>query len=522
MSKLFSAAGNADLKLEVDHRVSRDIWAVTYITLAILTYLSLGGSMGPFGAWWAGSFRQLFGIGINIVPAILAIVGVIMLSSQSISAPDTEMLQQADKFGGLVGFVASIFFRAALGPLGSEIILVALFLVAILLTFGVSFREVITFVRGLIFEEEGGQEQELKINTPENIALEKDEKRRVAKELQAATGIKEEEKKEELGQKKALDRFRINRPSAIKLAEEFKPQKSRVSDADWVPPSLDLLDEAAEASTMDEAELRGKAEVIRQKLGSFGLGVTMYDVNVGPSVMQYTLKPDEGIKLAKIKNLRNDLALALSAKSLRIEAPIPGKNLVGIEMPNDKRVPVRMKELLKSKAFHGINSNLRLVLGRDVAGHPMVADLAKMPHLLVAGQTGSGKSVAINAFMLSLIYQNSPNTLRMILVDPKRVELLPYNGIPHLLTPVINDPEKTVSALKWAVSEMTRRYIECGKLKVRNIAEYNEKAEGAKPRAIYITPDKLAELENGTLLSAEDKQQVAIRRQLDEMEMDRG
>ena len=518
VSKLFSAAGNADLKLEVDHRVSRDIWAVTYITLAILTYLSLGGSMGPFGAWWAGSFRQLFGIGINIVPAILAIVGVIMLSSQSIrfnftkvvgisllvasflgivhiSAPDTEMLQQADKFGGLVGFVASIFFRAALGPLGSEIILVALFLVAILLTFGVSFREVITFVRGLIFEEEGGQEQELKINTPENIALEKDEKRRVAKELQAATGIKEEEKKEELGQKKALDRFRINRPSAIKLAEEFKPQKSRVSDADWVPPSLDLLDEAAEASTMDEAELRGKAEVIRQKLGSFGLGVTMYDVNVGPSVMQYTLKPDEGIKLAKIKNLRNDLALALSAKSLRIEAPIPGKNLVGIEMPNDKRVPVRMKELLKSKAFHGINSNLRLVLGRDVAGHPMVADLAKMPHLLVAGQTGSGKSVAINAFMLSLIYQNSPNTLRMILVDPKRVELLPYNGIPHLLTPVINDPEKTVSALKWAVSEMTRRYIECGKLKVRNIAEYNEKAEESeKLPFIVIVIDELADL----------------------------
>ncbi|MFH0776506.1 MAG: DNA translocase FtsK [Patescibacteria group bacterium] len=240
--------------------------------------------------------------------------------------------------------------------------------------------------------------------------------------------------------------------------------------------------------------MRQKAETIRQKLSQFGIEVTMFDVNVGPTVMQYTLKPAEGVKLSKIVGLKHDIALALAAKSLRIEAPIPGKSLVGIEIPNEKRTLVRLKELLLSDTFAKIPSNLRVVLGRDVSGAARIADLAEMPHLLVAGATGSGKSVGINTFLLSLIYQNSPNDLRLILVDPKRVELVPYNGIPHLLTPVINDPEKTISALKWAVGEMTRRYIELSRAKVRNIKEYNAKNPPEKMPYIVIVIDELADL----------------------------
>ncbi len=497
-----SSAAHTGLKLEVEHRVARDIWAIFYIVLAIITYLSLGGGMGPAGQWWAASFQGLFGIGINFVPAVLAVVGVVMLTSTSVkfnftkifgicllvatalgiihlAAPEAEMLANAASYGGVIGFVASVFFRIALADLGAQIVLIALFLSAVLLTFGVSFRDVIALVRG----------------TPERSASASE---KLEKSIQnALTGEQQPKASVSTVKPKANESkssFKINQPATVKLAGDFKPQKSKISDADWVPPSLDLLAETAKSATMDEEGLRLKADVIKEKLANFGIEVTVQDVNVGPSVMQYTLKPAEGVKLSKIVNLKHDLALALSAKSLRIEAPVPGRNVVGIEIPNDKRVAVRMRELMMSDAFAKVKSSLRLVLGRDVSGHPLVADLAQMPHMLVAGQTGSGKSVGINSFLLSLIYQNSPNDLRLILIDPKRVELVPYNGIPHLLTPVINDTDKTVSALKWAVAEMTRRYTECAAVHVRNITEYNAKQPPEKMPYIVIVIDELADL----------------------------
>lgn len=509
-----------DLKLEVESHVSRDIWAVVYLTLGVLSYLSLFGLLGPFGSWWDAEFRWIAGLGVYLIPALLGGAGLLMLLDQQLrinftkfvglalltaaalgivhsSAPEAAMWSQASEYGGMIGFVMSIFFRWPLGTLGAQIVLFALLIVGLLITFGVSIRDCIALVRALISGEEVAESAsgELKINPPAELKVSEKDSAKVAKEMKAATGSKSESKPaaQETG-KSAKDLFRINKPASIKLAQEFKPQKSRISDADWIAPSLDLLDAAAEAVAMDEAELRDKAEKIRQKLSSFGIEVTMHDVNVGPAVMQYTLKPAEGVKLSKIENLKSDLALALSAKSLRIEAPIPGKNLVGIEIPNDNRITVRMKEILQSKAFSEGKSNLRLVLGRDVAGHPIVGDLAAMPHLLVAGQTGSGKSVCINAFLLSLIYQNSPNDLRFILVDPKRVELVQYNGIPHLLTPVINDPDKTVSALKWALSEMTRRYTEFAKQRVRNLAEYNAANPDNRLSYIVIVIDELADL----------------------------
>ncbi|MFH0834595.1 MAG: DNA translocase FtsK 4TM domain-containing protein [Patescibacteria group bacterium] len=513
LGKIFASATKTSLKLEVESRVARDIWAVIYITLGILTYLSLGGKIGTFGEWWVASFRGLFGLGINFVPLIFFAVGGVMLGSKTIqfnftrvfgimllvatalgivhlSALPDEMLSNAPEFGGLTGFVMTVFFRATFADVGAKIILFALFLIAILLTFGVSFRDIFAWVRGLVF---GVEASEKKPAENGNLKV-----RDFQKEAEASSAKKESASKKENSAENKKDsdapEFRINRPGAVKLVAEFKPEKSKISDADWTPPSLDLLDEAAKSASIDENLLRRQAEVIRQKLSQFGIEVEMFDVNVGPTVMQYTLKPAEGVKLSKIVGLKHDLALALAARSLRIEAPIPGKSLVGIEIPNDKRTLVRLKELLLSDSFSKIKSNLRVVLGRDVSGNARIADLAEMPHLLVAGATGSGKSVGINTFLLSLIYQNSPNDLRLILVDPKRVELVPYNGIPHLLTPVINDPEKTVSALKWAVAEMTRRYIELSKAKVRNIKEYNEKHPPEKMPYIVIVIDELADL----------------------------
>jgi DNA segregation ATPase FtsK/SpoIIIE, S-DNA-T family len=508
MKKLLSSANKTEFKLEVESRVARDIWAVIYITLGILTYLSLGGGIGAFGEWWGASFRGLFGIGINFIPLLLFVIGGVMLTSTKIlfnftrifgimllvvamlgivhlSAPNDEMLVSAMEYGGFTGFVASVFFRAAFADLGAQIVLFALFLISILLSFGVSFRDVVAFIRKLANGEE--------VKKPtENGNLKVRDFQKEAE--QASQKVVKKDDDDSKKSKEDAPEFRINRPGSVPLANEFKPEESKVSDADWNPPSLDLLDEAAKSASVDESSLRRKADSISQKLSQFGVSVEMHDVNVGPTVMQYTLKPAHGMKLSKIIGLKKDLAYELAAKSLRIEAPIPGKSLVGIEIPNEKRTLVRLKELLLSDQFSKIKSNLRVVLGRDVSGMARIADLAEMPHLLVAGATGSGKSVGINTFLLSLIYQNSPNDLRLILVDPKRVELVPYNGIPHLLTPVINDPEKTISALKWAVSEMTRRYIELSKAKVRNIREYNDKKPPEKMPYIVIVIDELADL----------------------------
>ncbi|PLX26400.1 cell division protein FtsK [Candidatus Parcubacteria bacterium] len=220
----------------------------------------------------------------------------------------------------------------------------------------------------------------------------------------------------------------------------------------------------------------------------------MGEVRVGPTVTQYSLKPDKGMKLSRITSLSNDLALALAAHPIRIEAPIPGKALVGIEVPNQKTALVSFKELLETKEFKRRNHNLMMALGKDVAGKTWFADLPKMPHLLIAGATGSGKTVCVNTILMSLLYQNTAETLRMIMVDPKRVELTLYNGIPHLLTPVITNTQKTVNALKWCIGEMDRRFELLASVGSRDISSYNAKHPDTKIPHIVFVIDELADL----------------------------
>ena len=263
----------------------------------------------------------------------------------------------------------------------------------------------------------------------------------------------------------------------------------------WAYPTLDLLEIGKDSIEIDENDLKRKADLIKTKLEQFGIDVSMHEVHVGPTVVQYTLRPADGVKLSKITSLKNDIALALAAPAVRIEAPIPGKSLVGMEIPSAVRSTVHMREMMETDVYIRESSKIKISLGRDVSGKSMVADLAKMPHLLISGATGSGKSVGLNSFLLSFLYNNSPKELKFIIIDPKQVELSTYNGLPHLLTPVITDPEKAATALRWAVAEMNRRYKVCAEAGHRNIYDYNaDKKTAEKMPKIVIVIDELADL----------------------------
>jgi S-DNA-T family DNA segregation ATPase FtsK/SpoIIIE len=278
------------------------------------------------------------------------------------------------------------------------------------------------------------------------------------------------------------------------------------SDPSWKFPDIDLLNQKQDKA--DAGDVEGNAELIKESLQNFNINVEMEGANIGPRVTQYTLRPPSGTKLTKIKALEDNLALDLAAQTIRIEAPIPGKRAVGIEVPNVKAANVRLSSILQSPEWKAINSPLGIALGKDISGTPIVGALDKMPHLLVAGQTGSGKSVMINTILTSLLYRNSPSDLKLILVDPKQVELKPYDGIPHLLAPVITEPEKCISALKWTVAEMERRYTALSEVHKRNIHEYNAlKKEEGMPYIVVVI-DELADL---MMMAARDVEALIVR-----------
>jgi len=263
----------------------------------------------------------------------------------------------------------------------------------------------------------------------------------------------------------------------------------------WKYPPLSLLSEKI-GSVAERGDVKKNAAIIEKTLDSFGVQARVAEVNGGPAVTQYALEISAGTKISKIANLQHDLALALATPTgtVRIEAPIPGKSLVGIEVPNHSLEIVGLKSVLASEQMQAHKSKLAVVLGKDTASKGVVVDLDRMPHVLIAGTTGSGKSVLINSFIGSLLFRNSPDELKMILIDPKRVELTNYNGIPHLLTPVITEPEKILSSLKWAMAEMDRRYKLFQSVGVRNIAGYNEMSGFQALPYIVIIVDELADL----------------------------
>lgn len=479
------------IKLNIEKSVAREIWGVVFAVFGVLSFLALNNQLGSVGDFLSKILIHLFGVGAYVMPAVFVLLALAFFASRTIKLdytrvlgiclliiglmgfvhtflPEDQFLSASDKGGGYIGFSASIIFVAYLKVIGARIVLFAIFLIGLLLAFPVSItafaKSAFSLIVGLFSKTK------------------KEEKKQV-KFIESEKERKQAEVKREKFEKKMLEH------------EEKEPSKPLIAKpkAGWEPPDLDLLSSERADIDTDHKKLTEKAEMIGEKLLEFGVEVAMGKYHQGPTVTQFTLKPAEGVKLTKITNLKDDLALALSARSIRIEAPIPGKDLVGIEIPNDKRTTVRLREILESPEFRKLDGSLRLGLGRDVSGDAVAFDLAKMPHLLIAGATGSGKSVGMNSFLLSLLFQNSPADLKMILIDPKRVELASFNGIPHLLAPVITEAEQALSALRWAVAEMMRRYNEMSQKKCRNIEEYNAQADEKMPK-IVIVIDELADL----------------------------
>lgn len=310
----------------------------------------------------------------------------------------------------------------------------------------------------------------------------------------------------------AEDTLEVTQPMLVEpVIQTFReePVEAR-PPGDWTLPPLTLLGASPQVE-VSELDARNQAKVIEDALESFGVRAYVREINPGPTVTQFALEPGPGTKVSRITSLHNDLALALAAPSIRMEAPVPGQSRLGIEIPNTHAAIVRLRDVMDSGAFYTSKGTLKLALGRDVTGRSVVGDLARMPHLLIAGATGSGKSKCLNSIILGFLFQHTPDELRFLMVDPKMVELKTFDGVPHLIWPVVTEVEKVVGILKYAVAEMERRYKEFSRLGIRNLDGYNRRAvangEASLPRILVII-DELADL----MMAAPEEVEAAICR----------
>lgn len=433
-------------------------------------------------------------------------LGLFVLSSTALLSIFLETTEQHDPVsglgGGAVGFVLARPLTAFLGAWAGFFVLLAVFLIALLLFFNTTLQALAARGSSVwrFFAALSGGIGEMKIRWQEWRARRDEEQERMQdferRKIDPAALTEKDEPESEPGESAPT-------PETNESPEETTADSSAAATQARMPLMLrrrkksrqvhfplELLSRISERPTAGNVEENKR--IILGTLKNFGIEVEMGDVSIGPTVTQYTLKPAEGVKVSQITTLANDLALALAAHPIRIEAPIPGKSLVGIEVPNRQSALVPLREVLEMEESQKHPSPLALAIGKDVAGSPWVLDLDKLPHLLIAGATGSGKSVMINTVIMNLLYRNSPDDLKLILVDPKRVELTLYDGIPHLLTPVITETNKTINALRWVVAEMDRRYIQLSEARKRNIAGF--RAAGFDMPYIVVIIDELADL----------------------------
>jgi S-DNA-T family DNA segregation ATPase FtsK/SpoIIIE len=414
----------------------------------------------------------------------------------TLALADTELLRTA---GGKLGELVAEPAVSLMGFVGAVSLLVGLFVASLLLMFNTSLE---TILRVLTAVGKGLLQAGKLLLVPFRAAWNGFMASRTGEGSSVATAPVVEEDEEDEGEEEEEAAPVDSEEEAEEEEEDDATEIPPVTDAALAAPKkrkrrakieipLDLLIRRDQRPT--SGDIGRNQEIIQKTLAQFGVPVEMGEVSVGPTVTQFTLKPAEGIKLTRITSLHNDLALALAAHPIRIEAPIPGKPLVGIEVPNQSVATVGLREMLESKALRDAKNPLPFVLGKDVTGAPLATSLAKMPHLLVAGATGSGKSVCLNILLMSLLYGYSPDDLKLILVDPKRVEFTAYNGIPHLLSPVVTNVEGTVNALKWTIREMDRRFDILSKFGSRDIGSYNERAEDKLPYLVFVV-DELADL----------------------------
>ncbi len=492
----------------IKNETKQAILAVLFFVLSIVFLLaSIKSGTYPNQVYYAGPVGKLtydllsilLGVGYFLIPLFflmlsisffkaeernlnkVKVTGGILFFISSLGLIDLVSKRYWTAQGGKLGWVISTPLSNMFGFYASTLILLAFLVISCL----VLFETKLTIDSILFWRKDKEDEDD-----------DEDEKELVI------TGEKKEERKAEVIVPKMENDDAKSKKQAKGLftrksdeEEEFKVAPRQTIGKAYVPPPLSLLEE--DKGKVVSGDVKANANIIKRTLQNFGIDVEMDEVSIGPSVTRYALKPAEGMKISKILGLQNDLALALAAHPLRIEAPIPGKSLVGIEIPNTTKSTVGLASLIGADEFQQSDKPLLMALGKGISGKSHYANLAKMPHVLVAGSTGSGKSVTIHAVITSLLYRNSPESMRFIMVDPKRVELTLYNKIPHLLTPVITDAKKTILALKWATKEMDRRYDLLGSKAVKDIDSYHKnvlapelaKIEELKKKGTY-NPEK--------------------------------
>ena len=446
---------------------------------------------------------------------ITTIITVIQISQGKLSTANgfEEAIKQAyyngskNIGGGAVGAICAIGLINLVGKIGTVIIAIGIAIIDSIFLFGIKPAELLKEY----IETRNEKKQEAKAQRIEQRKLRAD-KEVIPKE-------KEEKKKKSkiMPEDNIVTEDQINikmannneeQTSLFKKQEEIKEDKSKeiltlehaltVEDENYEFPPVEFLTPGKTATKMGKKAVTDTANKLQKTLYSFGVSAKVENVSVGPTITRYELKPAEGVRVSKIANLTDDIALSLAAETIRIEAPIPGKQAVGIEIPNKEKEVVHLRDIIDSNEFKNAKSKLSFALGKNAAGEAIVTDIAKMPHVLIAGSTGSGKSVCINTLITSIIYKSKPSEVKLVMVDPKVVELSVYNGIPHLLIPVVTDPKKAAGALAWAVQEMVNRYHLFAEKNVRDIAGYNEAlekegAEGKLPQIVIII-DELADL----------------------------
>jgi DNA segregation ATPase FtsK/SpoIIIE, S-DNA-T family len=449
------------------------ILGVLSMAIAILLLMGAAGIAGRVGTVVYSSFGHLFGIGYFLLPLVLFILSASFFRSREKRFALAPTLGSLLFFFASLGLIALIFkthggilgaflaqpLELFFGPYASAVILFALVVISMLVIFDTSLLDELSRLFSKLFGKKdvvpGG------LGAEEGAAIEK----AVEKFSTVATD-------EVSVPAKAPAISIFNRKEKTETEGFAPPLVTRKSGKEWNPPPLSLLEK--DKGKPGVGDIKANANIIKRTLLNFGIVVEMDEISIGPSVTRYALKPAEGVKLSKILGLQNNLELALAAHPVRIEAPIPGKSLVGIEVPNVQKSLIGLGSLLSDEKYGASEKPLLVALGKDITGNTQFDNLGKMPHCLVAGATGSGKSVTIHAIINSLLFRNPPDNLKFIMIDPKRVELTLYNGIPHLLTPVITEPKKAILSLKWAGKEMERRYEILERESVRDIDSYHK------------------------------------------------
>lgn len=502
------------MELGLSSETKRGIAVVVFFVLFIITVLAIFNLAGSVGNWLLKLLTLLFGLVAYIVPLLFVFIAGMLLKHDMKKEEDDapyartylgslllfvcissliHLLYMGDsaafaiasegRGGGYFGAIFAAPIKSLFGFLAGAIILFAGLIIGSLIALNVPIH--------LLWPK---KEQDTSPAAPKAVTAGNSE---IKINTMHATDFVSEKISDKTQKPPAPEKQEAPQNGNVVVKTNLEPSGPKLDAVlledrkDWKLPPFDLLDEGK--SKVDSGNIETNVAIIQKTLHDFGIDVEMGEVNVGPTVTQYTLRPNTGVKLSQIAGLQNDLALALAAHSLRMELPIPGKPLVGIEVPNRSTAIVRLRDVLQTNEYINHPGKLAIALGRDVAGLPQVTDLAKMPHLLIAGATGTGKSVAINSLFVSLLYRNTPQDAKFIVIDPKRVEMTLYNGIPHLLTPPITDPEKAVNAMKWAVGEMDRRYKLLSEAKKRNIVEYNSSSPLALPYIVVLV-DELADL----------------------------